>query len=300
MPGIFERISSLSGTELAKATNLAHNTFQGRMAEHGHTGRALVETVAHVCRNHPGLVGLGVGLMVEQLLAHEKKHFDQTHTPDGAPLPGMEKHPQGDNPPIGAPTPHPLNAHVPYANIRLSHIRPGHIAGEVFGGLVLLKIAATGIRMFRHKHQGESWFQHAARIHLFSGSLGAYYLAKSLKQPRPSAWTNAAAALFLTDALKPVLKRDKNWRPPVEPHVPARAAQVAEVAPVAPQTAAPGQRPQTAAEMARAAAMYQASPAQPAAAPPSQPEAQSFEGHGQVTQPVSLGDPTQPSAANTH
>src|SRR5476649_1541175 len=78
MAGIFERITSLAGTEAAKAINLAHEHFQLRMGEHGHTGRALIETVAEVCRNHPNLVGIAVGLMVEQLLV-EEKHRHEAH-----------------------------------------------------------------------------------------------------------------------------------------------------------------------------------------------------------------------------
>ena len=50
------------------------------------------------------------------------------------------------------------------------------------------------------------WFAPAAKIHLFSGALAAYYLAKAIKSPKVSAWRNAAVALFVTDALKPVLK----------------------------------------------------------------------------------------------
>ena len=275
MSGIFERLTSLSGTELAKATNLAHQTFQSRMATHGHTGRALVETVAHVCRNHPGLVGLGVGLVVEQLLAHEKHVYDKTHADDGTPLPNAA--------PLD-PAAHPLNHHLPLHEIKLANIRPGHIAGEVFGALVLLKVASTGVRMFRHKHQGETWFNHAARIHLFSGSIGTYYLAKSIKSKKPSAWTNAFAALFLTDALKPVLKRDPKWRPTPEMTRQAEPEHVATVTPM-PIPAPTGPRIETPAERARAAAVYAAQQPQPAP----QPVPEIFEGHGEVTQPVSVG-----------
>jgi hypothetical protein len=278
MSGLFERLTSLSGTELAKATNLAHQTYQSRMSTHGHTGRALVETVAHVCRNHPGLVGIGVGLVVEQLLAHEKHIYDKTHAPDGTPLPGVQPAPAP-----GQPLPHPINHHLPLHEIKLANLRPGHIAGEVFGALVLLKIASTGVRMFRHKHQGETWFNHAARIHLFSGSIGAYYLVKSLTLKKPSAWTNAFAALFITDALKPVLKRDPKWRPAPGMQTSAEPAHLAEVTPL-PVAAAPVDV-DTPAARARAAALYAARPQQAAPEPAPPP----FEGHGEVTQPVSIG-----------
>ena len=292
MSGLFERITSLSGTELAKATNLAHQTYQSRMATHGHTGRALVETVAHVCRNHPGLVGIGVGLLVEQLLAHEKHVYDKTHAPDGTPLPGVSVAPK---PAPGQPLPHPINHHLPLHEIKLANLRPGHIAGEVFGALVLLKIASTGVRMFRHKHQGETWFNHAARIHLFSGSIGAYYLVKSLKSKKPSAWTNALAALFLTDALKPVLKRDPKWRPSPEMARQAEPEHVAEVTQLPVTPAEP--RPDTPAERARAAALYAAQQQQAATAAP---QPQTFEGHGEVTQPVSIGGDTVEPQATAH
>ena len=288
MSGLFERLTSLSGTELAKATNLAHQTYQSRMATHGHTGRALVETVAHVCRNHPGLVGIGVGLVVEQFLAHEKQVYDKTHAPDGTPLPGAQPAP-------GQPLPHPINHDLPLHEIKLANLRPGHIAGEVFGALVLLKIASTGVRMFRHKHQGETWFNHAARIHLFSGSIGAYYLVKSLKARKPSAWTNAFAALFITDALKPVLKRDPKWRPAPGVQTTAEPAHIAEVTPL-PAAAPVDPAVETPAARARAAALYAAQHQQAAPEPPPQ----TFEGHGEVTQPVSIGGETVEPQATAH
>ena len=76
MAGIMERVGALAGTELSKAVDLAHRTYQDRMGVHRHTGRALVETVAEVCRNHPNLVGVGAGLLVEQLLVQEKQRHD--------------------------------------------------------------------------------------------------------------------------------------------------------------------------------------------------------------------------------
>ena len=83
MPGIVERIGSLAGTELAKAADLAHSVFQDRMQTHGHTGRAIIETIAEICRNHPNLVGIGVGLLVEQILLEEKRRHDAVHPRGG-------------------------------------------------------------------------------------------------------------------------------------------------------------------------------------------------------------------------
>ncbi|MBS0295859.1 MAG: hypothetical protein JSR45_06060 [Proteobacteria bacterium] len=206
--GIFERISALAGSELSKATNLAHETFGQRMGEHGHSGRALIESIAQVCRNHPNLVGIGVGFLVEQLLIHEKHRYEALHGPGSSELP-----PGTDTAVVApAPAPHPQvvpNLHLPHPHLKFSNLKPGKIAWEVFGGLILLKLAATGVKMFRHKHQGESWFAPIAKIHLFSGTFAAYYFAKSLKSPKISAWRNAAVALFATDAIKPVLKLDK-------------------------------------------------------------------------------------------
>ena len=199
--GIVERIGALSGTEAAKAVNFAHQHFQTRMDEHGHFGRSLVETVAEVCRNHPNLVGIGAGLAVEQLLAHEKRHHDAmaaAGTEAGAAARPLAMTAQG--------TAHPHAAfHNPLPRIRLETIKPGRIALEVFGALVLLKFGSGLARAFKKRH-GEVWFAPAAKIHLFSGALAAYYLAKAIKSPKVSAWRNAAVALFVTDALKPVLK----------------------------------------------------------------------------------------------
>ena len=220
MAGIIERIGSLAGTELAKAVNLAHSHYTGRMAVHGHTGRALIETVAEVCRNHPNLVGIGVGLMVEQLLVEEKKHHDanlrteaaaEVDPVTGEPIPAEHGAITGPaSVPLDPSHPdHPDHhlhfpaLHVP--TVRLSTLKPGKVAWEVFGALLLIKIGAFTARLFRRGHT-EVWFAPAGRIHLFSGTIATYYLVKSLSSPKISAWRNAAIALFATDALKPVLK----------------------------------------------------------------------------------------------
>jgi len=225
MAGIIERIGSLAGTELAKAVNLAHSHYTGRMAVHGHTGRALIETVAEVCRNHPNLVGIGVGLLVEQLLVEEKKHHEaQLKAEAAAPAAAVDPV-TGELVPISPfdepavitgpatipPGPdHPDHhlhfpaLHVP--TVRLSTLKPGKVAWEVFGALMALKIASFTARLFKRDHS-DTWFTPAARIHLISGSLATYYFIKSARSPRLSAWRNAAIALFATDALKPVLKQ---------------------------------------------------------------------------------------------
>ncbi len=225
MAGIIERIGSLAGTELAKAVNLAHSHYTGRMAVHGHTGRALIETVAEVCRNHPNLVGIGVGLMVEQLLVEEKKHHDAqlkagiaapaevdpvTGEPRPAPTPEQGVIAGPASVPMDSSHPdHPdHHLHFPALHaptVRLSTLKPGKVAWEVFGALMALKIASFTARLFKRDHS-DAWFAPAARIHLISGSLATYYFVKSVRSPRLSAWRNAAIALFATDALKPVLK----------------------------------------------------------------------------------------------
>jgi hypothetical protein len=284
MSGIFERIASLSGTELAKATNLAHSTYQERLAEHGHSGRALVETVAHVCRNHPNLIGIGVGLLVEHLLHEEKRKYEAEHGPDA---------------PAGATTPPPppheiKSGHLPHHQIRLSTLKPAKIAWEVFGGLILLKLASTGVKLFRHKRQGEPWFESAARIHLISGSLATFHIAKALKSREVSAWRNAWAALFLTDALKPMLNGD-----------PKRIAAVAKARrEAAKQEAARAQAPAAPTPLPAPEPQPQAAPApydHAAQAAPSAPAAP-FVGQGHISQPVSIGDPAaveQPAQAQS-
>jgi len=223
MAGIFERISSLAGTELAKAVNLAHSHFTSRMAVHGHTGRAIVETIAEVCRNHPNLVGIGAGLLVEQLLVEEKRRHDAhvVTAPSAAPAtddiippePGEAAPQPIAGPASTLPLDHPdhpdhhinfPHLHVP--TIRLANLRPGRIAAEVFGALVLLKLGTWGAHVFRRKSHTEVWFAPASRIHLLSGTLAAYYLIKAVRSPKVSAWRNAAIALFATDAIKPLLK----------------------------------------------------------------------------------------------
>ncbi len=248
MPGIIDRIGSLAGTELGKAIDLAHRFYQERMGVHNHTGRALIETAAEVARNHPNLVGIGVGLLVEQFLAEQKRRHD-VHMAE------MEAHPElatpshadrAAKPESKSPATHGLpDIHYPLVHhdlIQLHTLRPGRIAFEVFGALALLKLASTGVRWFRHDKQHEVWFAPAARIRLWSGTIAAYYLAKSLKSPKLSAWRNAAVALFATDALKPVLKGPKRRKKGDQPYRPvAPAIAHAPAAPPAPRPPAPAE-----------------------------------------------------------
>jgi hypothetical protein len=233
--GIIDRISALSGTEAAKAMNFAHETFMERHGAHGHSGRALVETVAEVCRNHPNIVGIAAGLMVEQLLVHEKHHHDELVA--GGVAAGGTAHPSA--PHLHHPTlPHLQAPHLGLPPIRLEQIRPGRIALEVFGALVLLKFSRGVARALRKRHT-DPWFAPAAKIRLFSGSLAAYYLAKAMKARKVSAWRNAAVALFATDALKPVLKA-RSGAPPSRATAlaaPATSKTPAPTPPPAPESA---------------------------------------------------------------
>lgn len=236
MPGLIDRIGSLAGTELGKAVDLAHRHYQERMGVHRHTGRALIETVAEVARNHPNLVGVGVGLLVEQFLAEQKRRHD-THM---AELEGEAEEAAklgAAPPPPKPPGPHGLpNIHhplVPHDLIKLHTLRPGKIAFEVFGALILLKLASSGLRMFRHDKQHEVWFAPAARIRLWSGTFAAYNLVKALKAERPSAWRNAFIALFATDALKPVLRAPKRKKG-AQPSYPAPPPPSVQPAPALP------------------------------------------------------------------
>ena len=225
MPGIVERIGSLAGTELAKAADLAHTVFQDRMQTHGHTGRAIIETIAEICRNHPNLVGIGVGLLVEQILLEEKRRYEAHHpkggpatpaipapttppaTADGVPPladPNLPLH-ESIVPDVPAPAPvHPAHARKP--------IRPGSLAFEVFGGLLVLKMGALGSAIFRKDHHAATWLADVSKIHIFSATFAAYYMAKAIRSPKISSWRNAAIALFATDAIKPLLQMDPKRR----------------------------------------------------------------------------------------
>ena len=224
MPGIVERIGSLAGTELAKAADLAHSVFQDRLGSHGHTGRALIETIAEICRNHPNLVGIGVGLLVEQILLEEKRRYE-AHHPKGAPAPmtavPAPAHPEGE-PPLADPN-KPLHesivpvvpeTHAPPAHPAKPHkpIRPGSLAFDVFGGLLVLKMGAMFSAIFRKDHHAATWLADASKIHIFSATLAAYYTAKAIRSHRISSWRNAAIALFATDAVKPLLQVDPKRR----------------------------------------------------------------------------------------
>lgn len=202
--GIIDQIGSWAGTDRAKAINLAHDTFQNRMGEHGHTGKALVESLAEVCRNHPNIVGLAVGLMVEQFLLHEK-HVHDAHLHDAPRVPAASH--------AHAPT-HAAAAHQSHpSHWRLdpARIKPGKIGFDVFAGLIALKFGAAVARMFGRQHR-DAWFAPAARMKAFSAGMAAYYAAKAIKAPKISAWRNAAILFWGTNAIKPVLKLEKKRR----------------------------------------------------------------------------------------
>ena len=97
MPGIIETLGAMAGTDLGKAINLAHTTFQDRMGEHNHFGRALLETIAKVAREHPNLMGIGAALLVEAIILADKRHHElhpagaaQPHAGGGGPSPRCE------------------------------------------------------------------------------------------------------------------------------------------------------------------------------------------------------------------
>jgi hypothetical protein len=111
-----------------------------------------------------------------------------------------------------APSPAIATPHEPH-QIRLHSIRPAHLAFDVFGGLLLLKIGHAVGRLFgRKRRHPDGWFASAARIHLLSASIATYYFASALRSEKVSAWRNAAIGLFGTDAIKPLLKPRKPLR----------------------------------------------------------------------------------------
>jgi hypothetical protein len=229
MTGIIDRVQTAIGSDYAKVAELVHHTFQDRMTNHGHFGRAAVETAAEVCRHHPIAVGLTVGLMVDRLLVEEAHRHGAKIAAAAAgadPAPALPA--RADHKAKGKAAP-PL---------RLTAMKPGRIALEVFGGLLLLKMAASGAKIFRHKHQSEIWFAPAAKMRLFSSTLCAYNLTKALRSKNVSAWRNGAVFFFGTDAVKPVLKWYRTHPPAARQDPPARPADVTP-GPVQPSYGAP-------------------------------------------------------------
>lgn len=228
MTGIIDRIQEAIGSDYAKIAEFTHHTFQRRMTEHGHFGRAAVETAAEVCRRHPAVIGLGVGLMVDRLLVEEAhRHDAKTAASAVAADPAPAAKAWGKRKGKADPSP-----------VRLTAMKPGRIALEVFGGLLLLKMAASGAKIFRHKHQDEIWFAPAAKMHLFSATFCAYNLTKALRSKNVSAWRNGAVLFFGTDAIKPVLKWYRTHPPAARNDPPARPADSAPT-PVQPAYGAP-------------------------------------------------------------
>ena len=80
--GVIEKIGSLAGTEMAKAVNLAHETFQDRVGEHGHTGRALGETVRtqlHHLHDLEKRLGRSLSMAVRQHLSFSRDDLWKLH-----------------------------------------------------------------------------------------------------------------------------------------------------------------------------------------------------------------------------
>ena len=229
MPGLFQRLSNMAGSDIEKAADMAQRTYQDALHHHGHHGRAFIETLVKLCREHPNTVGIGVGLLVEQLLSEEKREFDRRQAmlaqslPASAEAAAAESAGQASGPadasdpglavaPAGAGE-RPVHPHE--ARLRLHTIHPTRLALEVFGGLLLLKFGVAAGRLFgRKRPHHDGWFASAAKIHLLSASIATYYFAKSLRAPKVSAWRNAAVALFGTDAIKPLLKPQRLLRTP--------------------------------------------------------------------------------------
>ena len=241
MPGLFDRIKGFAGSDIERAADLAHRTFQGGVDQHGHHGRALIETLAKLCRDHPNLVGIGVGLLVEQLLSEEKREFDRKHLND-ADLPTPVVQPEPVRPPTAssngidpfmlaplaavpatiaiadaAPRPHdaivpPVTSrpvrhlHAPHAP-DLHKIKPMRLALEVFGGLILVKFGHAMGKLFRRNHpHHDGWFAQAARIHALSAAIATYCFCQTLRAPKVSAIRNGMIGFFGTHAIKPLLK----------------------------------------------------------------------------------------------
>ena len=218
MPGFIERLETTIGKELAGIAGFAHETFQTRVGEHGHTGMAIIETIAEVCRNHPNIVGIGAGILVERLLVAEK-HAHDAHL---AVLAEHAERQAGLRPAKRKKAPPPPVTRAAFRLQKGRRLRPGRLAFEVMGALIVVKIANSTTRLFHHKHHGEVWFAPVARIHVISASIATYNLIAAINDPKVSAWRNGAILFFGTDAVKPLL----NWYAthPVSLHHPAPAA----------------------------------------------------------------------------
>ncbi len=210
---IFDRLATFGGTDVGQALGSAHDHFQTRLNTHGHFGRAFIESLAELSRNHPNLVGIAVGVLVEQLLVHEKHHHEQEM--EELRRRGLE--PEGAIAPLPRAAPH----HTPHHLLRFSRIHPGRIAMEVFGALVLLKFTTGIARAFSRKHK-RSTLGSLARIRLFSATFGTYFVCKALKSHEVSALRNGLAAFFATRALKPLMRPDfRRHLPDSPPAAPA-------------------------------------------------------------------------------
>ena len=207
--GIFDRLGSIAQSDAGKAFETAHEHFQHRLNVHGHFGRALVESLAETCRNHPSIVGIMVGVLVEQLLVHDKHHHEAVLEAEA------EAERNGHAPPAARTAP----PHAPHHELKFWRIRPWRMAFEVFGALVLLKFGVGVAKVFSRKQPA---LAPVARIRLFSATLAVYFAARTVKSHEVSAWRNAAVLLFGTDALKPLLTPDYS-RPPRSPHQPPAA-----------------------------------------------------------------------------
>jgi hypothetical protein len=217
--GIFDRLGAMGNTDVGGALAGAHEHFQKRINTHGHFGRALIETIAETCRNHPNLVGIFVGVMVEQFLVHEKHH----HEHELAEQAEAERNGHAPAPHPAIPLPRAAPNHTPHHLLRFAHLRPFRMSMEVFGALVLLKFSTGMAHLFqRRKHRGT--LGAVARIRLFSGTFATYYTAKALKSHEVSSLRNGLAMFFATRALKPLLRPDYRNLPPEPPKRPAPAA----------------------------------------------------------------------------
>jgi hypothetical protein len=225
MPGFFQRLETAIGKEMADIATFAHDHFQGRMGDHGHTGMALIETIAEVCRNHPNIVGIGAGVLVERLLVAEKHAHD-------AHLAALAEHTERQQAQRPAKRRKVEPAPTTRAALKLKkgrRLKPGRLAFEVLGALILLKLANSSTRLFHHKHHGEVWFAPVARVHAISAAIATYNLIAAINDPKVSASRNGAILFFGTDAVKPLL----NWYAthPISLHHKPPAAAVAAAAP---------------------------------------------------------------------
>ena len=112
-------------------------------------GMAIFETIAEVCRNHPNIIGIAAGVLVERFLVAEKKHHEERL------VAATDHHEQQTQKAKRKAAPKPLTR----ADIRRKkskRLKPLRLAFEVLGALIVLKLANSSTRFFSSSARNNS------------------------------------------------------------------------------------------------------------------------------------------------